>query len=52
MTGDDLDRQLGQLAADLVDALRAEPVPQHILDLAKQLQDALELLDVPEPAPE
>lgn len=52
MTGDDLDRQLGQIAADLVDALRAEPLPQHIQDLARQLQEALELRDVPEPAPE
>lgn len=49
MTGKDLDRRLSVIAADLVDALRGEPVPAHILDLARQLQAALEAQQAPVP---
>ena len=37
----DLDNELRRLATDLVGALRDEPVPPAILDLAHKLQAAL-----------
>ncbi|MDB6452296.1 hypothetical protein [Falsirhodobacter sp. 20TX0035] len=37
----DLDEDLKRLTAELIDALRNEPVPPPILDLAARLQAAL-----------
>lgn len=37
----DLDEDLKRLTAELIDALRNEPVPAPILDLASRLQAAL-----------
>ncbi|QUS36730.1 hypothetical protein [Falsirhodobacter algicola] len=45
----DLDEDLSQLAADLLAALKDEPVPPAILDLAARLQAALRAVPVDEP---